>query len=357
MSPHQMASKLSMLYAKVLQVDAPHQSLRQRLMWVSVFVLSMLSAIEWWALPYVQSLLPQQQLLIVVLRVVVYVLLIQACVWLVLQPILRLSHALHDKQRSDGVLESAVPLELDALVDGINDLLRDKQESVAAQQKFLADTSHQLKTPLAVLRAQIQGSMAGCLDIDVTLRKMLQTVDQSTEMINQFLSMAKVEQIARHANWVEVDLSSVARDVSMQMTPLILEKQIALSLDGDSFKVKTDRWMVAELIKNLLSNAIHHCAPQGNVGIVMRSMPSGPEMLIWDTGGGLDEAVKERLFQPFQSASGPNGVGLGLSICRQIALSMHADIQIFNRIRNDAVVGVDALVSWPVAPAVGDAAT
>jgi len=61
----------------------------------------------------------------------------------------------------------------------------------------------------------------------------------------------------------------------------------------------------------------------------------------------LDEAVRERLFQPFESASGGTGVGLGLSICKQIAVSMHATLDLYNRIQQGAVVGVDAVVRWP----------
>jgi signal transduction histidine kinase len=60
----------------------------------------------------------------------------------------------------------------------------------------------------------------------------------------------------------------------------------------------------------------------------------------------MDEALRERLFQPFESASGGTGVGLGLSICKQIAISVQASLDLYNRIQNQAVVGVDAVVRW-----------
>ena len=63
---------------------------------------------------------------------------------------------------------------------------------------------------------------------------------------------------------------------------------------------------------------------------------------------GIDESVRDRLFEPFQSASGGTGVGLGLSICRQIAHAMQAQVDLYNRVQDDQVVGVEAVVRWPL---------
>jgi signal transduction histidine kinase len=112
-------------------------------------------------------------------------------------------------------------------------------------------------------------------------------------------------------------------------------------------RLNTDPWLLGELIRNLMSNAIQHTPKGGALGLVIRALPSETELLIWDNGGGMDEAVQARLFQPFQSSSGASGVGLGLSICRQIALSMNAGVDLFNRVQDDRVVGVDAVVRWP----------
>jgi two-component system sensor histidine kinase TctE len=71
-------------------------------------------------------------------------------------------------------------------------------------------------------------------------------------------------------------------------------------------------------------------------------------VLVWDEGPGIDDAVRQRLFQPFSAGKG--GVGLGLSICRQIAEAMNAQVQLYNRIAAEHVIGVDAVVSWQQAP-------
>jgi signal transduction histidine kinase len=225
--------------------------------------------------------------------------------------------------------------------------MQQQQESLDQQKKFLADASHQLRTPFAVLRTQLQGAMSGQLDVRETLPRMLNTVDRSSELVRQLLSVAKMEQLVRRANWVEVDLATTARDVVMEFAPLLARKKLDFSMQAIPVRLNTDPWLLGELIRNLMSNAIQHTPKGGALGLVIRALSSETELLIWDNGGGMDEAVQARLFQPFQSSSGASGVGLGLSICRQIALSMNAGVDLFNRVQDNRVVGVDAVVRWP----------
>jgi signal transduction histidine kinase len=197
----------------------------------------------------------------------------------------------------------------------------------------------------------LQGVIAGQLQAVETLPKMLLTVDRSSVLVRQLLSLAKVEQLANQSNWQDVDLSSVAREVVLEFAPLLARKNLDFSLQAVPVNLSTDAWLLGELVRNLLSNAIQHTPPGGALGVVIRVLPSGIELLVWDNGGGLNEAIQARLFEPFQSASGAQGVGLGLSICRQIALSMNAVVDLYNRVQDDCIVGVDAVVRWPLASA------
>jgi signal transduction histidine kinase len=241
------------------------------------------------------------------------------------------------------------PIELRRFAAAVRRLLQTQQSAVDEQRKFLANASHQLQTPFAVLRTQLQGVMAGQLQAVDTLPKMLLTVDRSSVLVRQLLSLAKVEQLANQSNWQDVDLSSVAREVVLEFAPLLARKNLDFSLQAVPVNLRTDAWLLGELVRNLLSNAIQHTPPGGALGVVIRVLPSGIELLVWDNGGGLNEAIQARLFEPFQSASGAQGVGLGLSICRQIALSMNAVVDLYNRVQDDSIVGVDAVVRWPQA--------
>jgi len=244
-----------------------------------------------------------------------------------------------------------MPAELQPLSDAVHGVLQRQQDAVDQQRRFLADASHHLRTPFAVLRTQLQGAMSGQLDVRETLPKMLATVDRSSELVRQLLSMAKVEQLVAQGQWQEVELASVAREVCLEFGPLLARKHLDFAFEAVPVRLRTDPWMLGELLRNLLSNAIHHSARGAALGMVVRALPDQAELLVWDNGGGVDETVMDRLFEPFQSASGGTGIGLGLSICRQIAESMQAEVRLFNRVQDDHVVGVDAVVRWDLASA------
>lgn len=288
--------------------------------------------------------------------VLVKTLVFAALIWWVLRqafkPVLLLGHDLASRRVEDlRQISNPQPAELTQLATAVNQLMQQQQASLDQQKKFLADASHQLRTPFAVLRTQLQGVMSGQLEMRDTLPKMLGTVDRSSDLVRQLLAMAKVEQLVRRENWTEVDLAAVARDVVMEFAPLLARKKLDFSLQAIPVCLLTDAWLLGELIRNLMSNAIHHTPKGGALGLVIRVLPGGTELLVWDNGGGMDEAVQARLFEPFQSSSGAQGVGLGLSICRQIAISMNAVVELFNRVQDDRTVGVDAVVRWSHEPA------
>lgn len=252
----------------------------------------------------------------------------------------------------DGSLpqQADVPAEWRGLLQAVQGAIREQREAIDRQRVFLADASHQLRTPFAVLRAQLQGMQSGELPVAETLPRMLATVDRSSLLVRQILSMARVEQLVAQSQWRPINLEDVAREVCLECGPLMARKGLDFSLEAVPVRLQTDAWMLGELLRNLMSNAIHH-APRGSaMGLVVRVLPGQAEIIVWDNGGGIDEAVRDRLFEPFQSASGASGVGLGLSICRQIAQSMQAQVNLYNRVQDDRVVGVDAVVRWPLDP-------
>lgn len=248
---------------------------------------------------------------------------------------------------ASSVVHEASPRELQPVNEVVQRLLRQQRDAVDQQSRFLADASHQLRTPFAVLRTQLQGALSGQLDVRETLPKMLATVDRSSQLVKQLLSQAKVDQLVGNGHWQDVDLEAVAREVCLEFAPLLARKRLDFSLESVPVNMCTDPWLAGELLRNLMSNAIHHSAKGSAMGMVLRVLPGQSELLVWDQGGGIDETLRARLFEPFQSAAGGTGIGLGLSICRQIAQSMQAEVELFNRVQDGQVVGVDAVVRWP----------
>ncbi|OGB43844.1 MAG: hypothetical protein A2W72_00350 [Burkholderiales bacterium RIFCSPLOWO2_12_67_14] len=265
-----------------------------------------------------------------------------------LAPIRQLGDRLQGQ--ASAVDDDASPRELQPVTEVVHRLLRQQRDAVDQQSRFLADASHQLRTPFAVLRTQLQGALSGQLEVRETLPKMLATVDRSSQLVRQLLSQAKVDQLVGNAHWQDVDLEAVAREVCLEFAPLLARKRLDFSLESVPVNLRTDPWLAGELLRNLMSNAIHHSAKGSAMGMVLRVLPGQSELLVWDHGGGIDETLRARLFEPFQSAAGGTGIGLGLSICRQIAQSMQAEVELFNRVQDGQVIGVDAVVRWPHAP-------
>jgi signal transduction histidine kinase len=282
-------------------------------------------------------------------------LIVLAVIWVIIRmafvPLTALERELARRRANDlSLVSERRPQEVSALVLALNKLLSDQQSAVDQQRRFLADASHQLRTPIAVLRTLVQGTLFHQTSHTETLPRMLSIIDRATALTNQLLSTAKTQQLIRRADWHDVQLDEVAHDISVEFAPLIARKRLDFTLDVLPITLRTDRWLLGELIKNLVSNAIHHSPKRAELGIVVRRLKGETELIVWDHGGGVDEDVKQRLFEPFNVAKGGTGIGLGLSICRQIAESMNASIDLFNRVEGGRIVGVDAVVRWSTAP-------
>ena len=255
-------------------------------------------------------------------------------------------HALEEP--TEGADHDGGPSELHTTVQHMRQLRQDQIHWVERQQRFLADASHQLRTPMAVLRTQLQSAMAGDVAAAVLLPQMLHTVDRAAGLANQLLSLTKLEQLKHTGGLQPVNLYAVARDAVVELSPLIAAKRLDFVLEGPELSARGDPVMLGELLRNLLANAIHHAPVAGRMGVLLRDSAGRIELLVWDEGPGVDNDVQARLFQPFSASVG--GVGLGLSICQQIAEAMGASVELFNRVSNGRVIGVDAVVAWANAP-------
>jgi two-component system, OmpR family, sensor histidine kinase TctE len=276
---------------------------------------------------------------------------------LAVQPWQRVTAQVHALQRSSvhqaasaaerTPLPAPALLELQDLVHALNQRMAEQHDAMDQHKRFLADASHQLRTPLAVLRTQLQSDEA----VPPRLPDMLRTLDRATAVADELLSRLKVEQHQAHGLRLQsLRLDEVAKDAALEFSPLIAKARQAFELDAVPLPLQADAWMLGELVRNLLANAVRHTPPGAALGIVVRRAAGCAELIVWDSGTGLADDMRERLFEPFAAASGGTGVGLGLSICRQLALAMGAQVQLFNRSDGQRVVGLDAVVRWLPTP-------
>lgn len=258
-----------------------------------------------------------------------------------------LLRALEDPRGGGAQPVTAPPRELQAALAEMRGLAAQQRQWVDEQRRFLADAAHQLRTPMAVLRTQLQSAQLSDADPRPVLGEMLHTVDRATGLANQLLSLTRVEQLKRSGHLQPVAVAEAAREAVVELSPLIGQRRLGFALEGEGFEAPADAVMLGELLRNLLANAIHHSPAGSCIGVVTRAVPGARELVVWDEGAGVDDELKPRLFTPFSAGKG--GFGLGLSICQQIADAMGATVRLHNRVDGGRVVGVDAVLRWPAA--------
>jgi len=267
-----------------------------------------------------------------------------------LQPVYGLRREVIARSEHDlsPVATKGLPMELQPVVGAINELMRRVQRMIGHQRQFVRDASHQLRTPLAVLKLQAQNGLSGDAEAIPTLAQMHATVDRAIRLANQMLALAKVEQVHEQDPPSTVDLSEVAREVALDLSPLMGDKDLAFELQADSpVPVVGHEWMLRELTRNLLHNAIRETPARAAVSLDVRRDGQHAVLCVRDEGPGLSAAQRAHLFEPFRTGHPNEGSGLGLAICREVSQRMGGSIALDNRYRDGVLLGLDAVVRLP----------
>jgi two-component system sensor histidine kinase TctE len=133
------------------------------------------------------------------------------------------------------------------------------------------------------------------------------------------------------------------------MSALIAEKNIDFELVASPCPVLAHEWMLRELARNLLHNAIRHTPEHGQLNVHIAAEGDMAKLIIADSGQGIPDSLHQRLFQPFATANSRSGTGLGLTIAREIVVSLGGSVQLTNRMLNGQITGLDAIVRLPLA--------
>ena len=265
------------------------------------------------------------------------------------RPVRALSHELQARPDDDlrPIAAPDAPRELQPLIAATNEHMRRQSELLAQQQRFVRDASHQLRTPLAVLKAQVQSARRGDVAPPEALAEIEDTVDRATQLANQMLALAKVAQLQQQADVAPAQFDEVVRAVALDVAPLIAGKGLDFDLQTEPITLRARDWMLRELTRNLLHNAIRHTPAGGLLAITLARAGGEARLTVADGGPGVAPELAERLFQPFSAGAGGTGSGLGLAICHEIVQTLGGRIQLVNRMHNGRVDGLDAIVTLP----------
>jgi two-component system sensor histidine kinase TctE len=240
------------------------------------------------------------------------------------------------------------PRELIPLLDATNGLMSRLDRLLQHQQRFVRDAAHQIRTPLAVLKTQVQSALRDDLPLRESLENINLTVDRATLLANQMLALAKVAQLRELGTLQPLEWSELVRMVALELSPLIADKELDFDIQTTTTTVIAHEWMLRELTRNLLHNAIRHSPPAGRLHIRMATDGRHAALTVADHGHGISDELRQRLFQPFSSGDGHQGSGLGLTICREIVLSLKGQVRLTNRTLHQTTTGLDAVVTLPV---------
>lgn len=287
----------------------------------------------------------RQAALVAVIALVVVVVVQRAT-----QPVRRLSADLATRREGDlAPIDSPdAPRELQPLVEATNDVMTRLRHLLAHQKRFVRDASHQLRTPLAVLKTQVQSALRGDVDPTQALHEINTTVDRATTLANQMLALAKVEQLRQQGDAPVVDWADITRAVALDLSALIADHQLDFDIETQPAPVRSHEWALRELTRNLLHNAIKHTPQQGRLSMRLVTDPRYAALTIADSGPGISPEQQQRLFQPFAAGDLRSGSGLGLAICEDIVRSLGGSISLENRQNHGRVSGLDAVVRIPL---------
>jgi two-component system sensor histidine kinase TctE len=288
----------------------------------------------------------RQAVLVAVIALVVVVVVQRAT-----RPVRRLSSELEARGEGDLTPIGApdAPRELLPLVDATNSVMARLAGLLDNQKRFVRDTAHQLRTPLAVLKTQVQSALRGDVEPRDALVEIQHTVERATVLANQMLALAKVEQLRQQPDASVHDFAEIVRAVTLELSPLIADKDIDFEISTVRAPVRAHEWMLRELTRNLLHNAIRHTPPGGPLTVRMVADSRVVALVLADSGAGVAEELRARLFQPFSAGDPRSGSGLGLTICNEIVAALGGTINLDNRIVRGAVEGLDTSVRLPLA--------
>ena len=251
-----------------------------------------------------------------------------------LRPLERLRTAVEAREPDDLRPLPLVPVqrELWPLVQALNHFTERLREQFERQAQFIADAAHELRTPLAVLKARLE---LGLRANDphtwrTTLEHAVQGTDRLTHLANQLLSLARIENGARaiaEGGAQLLDMSQLARELGMAMAPLAHARGVALALEADQpVWLHGEPTLLHELLSNLVDNAMAHTPAGGNV--VLRVKPDAV-LEVEDDGPGIPLQDRERVFERFYRRNQQvAGSGLGLAIVGEICRAHLAQISL-----------------------------
>jgi len=281
-------------------------------------------------------------------------LLFAAAWWVVtaaLSPLERIGRDLATRNENslDPIDARRVPQEVALLVEELNSLLARMAQALQSQQRFVADAAHELRSPLTALKLQVQ-TLARAKDDTARhqgVARLQGGVDRASRLVEQLLALARQDPLSEPSERNPISLPACIEQAAGDVAPIAAVRQIQLEygpyahaeIDGDAEGVRI-------LVRNLLDNAVRYAPEGGRVRINLATDKDHARVTIEDSGSGIPEENRDRIFDRFYRVPGtsPSGSGLGLAIVKAIAERHGATVELGQA----ALGGLAVTVAFPL---------
>ncbi|WP_105428858.1 sensor histidine kinase [Neorhizobium sp. T6_25] len=246
-------------------------------------------------------------------------------VTLSLRPLYRFSEAIAERSPDDlHPIGERVPNEVQGLVDTVNSFMVRLESALEALRHFTGNASHQLRTPLTIIRTQLAlaDRATELVEVKEAARKADEAVADAEHILAQLLLMAKIDAATRSASMQRVDLTALARGATADNVPLGADAGIDLGFEGEGeIMVSAEPLLIGELMKNLIGNALLYAGNGAEVTVRVKSGDGIAVLEVEDDGPGIPPEKRASVLKRFDRGdrSDKLGTGLGLPIVEEIA--------------------------------------
>ena len=243
------------------------------------------------------------------------------------RPVRQLDETVNSLSRGDYGARATISTldETGRLAGHINQLAATLEKNRSARRRWMADIAHELRTPVAILKGEIEALSDGVRTVNEGMTRSLQEeIDHLSSLIDDLQTLALSDAGALNIQQESVDLQSLVEQCSEAFRDRLAGRGIDLQVMTEKQEVDADPQRLRQLLQNLLENSIRYVEEGGLVRVQQRAVNGGFELVVEDSGPGLTEKQRSRVFERFYRVDGSRsrvggGTGLGLSICRNIA--------------------------------------
>lgn len=242
-------------------------------------------------------------------------------------------------------------VEFSRLSRAVNQMLLRLKQAFDAQQQFVGNAAHELRTPLALMQARLDLYMStdhgdSCPETEETIAMLREQTERLSRMVQTLLDMSELKAVPRNDR---IQLAPMIEEVLADLSPLAEKSGVTLSQSGEDLWITGSDVLVYRAIFNLVENGVKYNRPGGSVCAAVSRRGEEAMIEIKDTGCGIPEDFRESVFQPFfrvdkSRSREKGGVGLGLSLVWEIAHLHSGDV----RVRESGETGTVIEMTLPI---------